>query len=281
MTSTRIKYSGLYGVMPSGYTENVIAQDRPHREGIYQEIFETDMLYASVTDDHLQRRMVQVLAYDKYMISFMATESNNIHLMRYAENITLQNGEKFYHAVMLDISIENISETSFQKVTFEFYDKNPDNYTSQYPVIEYLKSDTLIDRYEFSQLSGVRITDKATGDKLLDLHTTLKPIEQAHQPDESEIKAQNGITVVTNSVVKTFLEFKIYCSQSDMTKAMQLLPLCDGVKYDLMMADGLRVAQVLERPEWDVEQIQGGYDLWKITIKGVYTLVNNYSYGNS
>lgn len=261
-----------------GTIDTLIADSRPKQIGVHSIKILTDGVYRLISDSVYKQQKVQSIMYDKYQLSFIATESYGVELLDNAKSITLSahNGTVIHDCDILDIQTELQSNTDFLLVRIEYFDKNLNNYRfAEPPVTNFLRSDALRERNPITDLNYIAVHYKlreATFATLIDFAQT------AAQPEESTfVQTQTGAKVTTNSIIKNQYELIIYLNSEDIIPFQELLPLADFTNVTCWYFNQGVPYQIQETPIVSVEATQGS-DLWKCSCTFVSSIINNYSY---
>jgi hypothetical protein len=275
---TLIQFSDLAGLMPPGFVDKLyIERQRPVRIGTHDELFLTDRKRATTWDSHPENQKIQAVIYDKYRVQFLRKENYHIEALKFAGTVTIYSyGDKRnYTAKILDVQTEAVPGSSVQKVTVEFYDTNPSNYYNT-NTVNYLRSDKITARINPSQLTKIQVVVTS-----LDQYAYYSPY--APELKESDVEINEGIEYqgerrTIRTVSKSQREVVFYLNESDLATFKKKIILCS--QYNMVRF--LTVAGTTYRnkdfPAYEVEEIGGAIDLYKVTLKINTDINNSYHY---
>lgn len=273
----KIVLSGLYGYYPSGsFTETFyLPNARAVRTGDYFEEFRTDAKYKNVITGHHDNQLIQAIQYDAYKIEWLKTESINTELLKVANTITVTDTAtgKTLNARLTACNTELVSRST-HKVTFEFYDRNTENYPNGYPVHNKLRSDVI--KYEYSQTNLVQVKINIPVSASYSFFSLLEMVELEKEPENLKEFELNGYIKTARVTTKTQKRVILFLKNSDLQLLRENAPLCTESGNMTLFFDGTTY-NVLERPELEVSEI-GGIELNKVVLKATTTVNNTAKY---
>ena len=284
---TLIQYSDIHGIAPDEFIDSIqLDEVRPVRIGVHKESFMTAEKHRISYDfsENYRQRLIQAVVYDKYRLEYLKTESNNAELMEFADSLTIYNHstQKTYHAVIIEFTTDKVPGTTFDKVMIEFYDRNPENYFNQQPVVNVLRHDHLTERKSTAVLNwaGFYNVDTSTWSKY---YTALYSTEMESDPENVKEIELNGYKKRFRSVTKKKHEIVLYLTDADLRTFKQRMYRAGDVTttdngHLCAIGEGGTVRYSYETPEIESEKISGAIDLNKVTFRVIASITNNFKY---
>jgi len=258
-------------------TDLILTDDRAKRIGVHSVEIMTENVYKLITEADYKQQRVQSTIYNKYQVSFVATEDYNVELLKIAQQITIKSMVNIHDAVLLDLTTEIQADTDFLVVRFEYYDRNQNNYIYALPpVTDFLRSDALMDRYELTALNYITLFDDA---HIATFATLIDFKQMAEQPEEQSFtNTQAGSKVTTNSIIKSKFDLVFYLNAADIIPFQEHLPLADFTNIQCWYYNQGTPFEIKETPGISVE-LTNGNDLYKCSCTFVTSIINTYQYG--
>jgi hypothetical protein len=275
---TLIQFSDLLGLMPVGFVDKIyIERQRPVRVGVHEELFITERKMSTTYDTHPENRKVQALIYDKYRVQFLRKESYHVEALKFAEMVTVYSyGEKkTYTAKITDVQTDNIAGSSASKVTLEFYDVNSANYY-QSNVVNFLRSDTITARVNASQLTKIQVVVTS-----LDNYVYYSPFNP--EMKESDLEVNEGIDYegerrTARTVTKSQQEIMFYLNQANVANFKKKIVLCSQYNMVRILTAAGTTYRNKDLCTYEVEEIGGAVDLYKVILRINTDINNSYHY---
>jgi hypothetical protein len=279
-----IKYSDINGLLPRGFVDKFYFAGRPIKIQPKEELFVTDEKLATVYDSLVANRIVQAIVFDKYEFKIIATEDYNVELMKYADQINIYDYAKKlqYIPVVEDVAKSMIPGTNFFEITVTFYDKNPENYFNGLPVVNHLRSDSLLTRGKLpNDLTKIElIPDNHV--TWVDTYTFYSPFYlQKFNPvkENNQDSDLNGRKYNTRLTLKKTKQLLAYLNEGDAETMEFYGNLCNTYTGNMKITEpGGGSPVILETPEISIEQVKNAIDLYKCTIKIINYISNNLTY---
>ena len=279
---TRIRFYGLPSIFPDGYIERIeLNGKRPVKIGVYSEKYVTDKKFKTLFDDRFDNRRIQSVVYDKYRIEIIRTESQTFELLDHAENATVTQTEQgiLHYARVLNVNIEDIPASTFQKVTIEYYDFNFENYFYQEPISNFLKSGSVRDIYG-TDINRLVFTPGLINIAPYSVYTILNG-EQLTPDATFEGDEIDGARVDTRTVLRSAFQAVYFVGSGSLATIKRYLQLSNGTSLTCEMINEGLTYTAIERPEFTIEAVQGANDLYKLTVTLVYDVDNIYIFENA
>lgn len=277
MEQLKITYSGLPGVYPDGFSDTIyIDNTRAVKTRIYEEEFNTAEKYTTTQDTNYRNLQVQNVAYDQYKIEVINKESQSYELLKSANNIVIYDStqQKTYNAIIIDVITEDVFNSSFKKVTIEFYDTNIDNYIGVQPVIDHLKSDVVLRLYDILNLNYIKFTYLVGGVfNYLSFYSIINGELITLDSENDKTEELNGQNIATRFTIKKAIKSIYYVSGSDIQELKEKLILSTGIQSQITIINNSSTYNgYLERPTWTLEPVSNAVDLWKLDITMTYEI---------
>ena len=282
---TLIRFWDAINLMPFNYIDKIyIEHRRPVRSGVNKEMFWTTEKYALTydSDNHLQR-LIQAKVYDRYILEFIKTESSNVEMMEFCQEIEVNDygTKKTLKPVIIDIQVNKVTGSSSEVITIEFYDKNIQNYFNQEPVTSPLRSDKLLTRYDVSQLNRIFYYDSSASTWTY-FYTAIPIIDIETDPENVEQMNLNGQKLTVYNSTRTRKEIIVYLNDEDlqtfknlMAKAGEATGTTNGDRAGI---SGTPNTYTIEMPEFETEKISGAVDVNKVTLRFTTAINENKKY---
>lgn len=276
--SVLIELSDLYNQFPTtGYVESIFLYNtRVHRIGTFEEISILDKKYKPVIETEFYDEWpVQIVYFDKYRLTFLKTESDNSELIKYAKNVTITDNltSREIHAKKIEYSVEY--EQDLQKVTIEFIDVNPDNYPAGLPVINRMRSDVI--KLQYSQTLLVQVHINVPVSAAYNFFTLIPIIEVESDPYDLKETDLNGRIKTAQVITKTQKEVILFLNATDLQLFKENAPICTE-SGNMTIFYNSTTYSIIERPDFEVNEISGAIDLYKVTLKATTTINNTKKY---
>ena len=294
----RITSSILPDIFPvSAYQDKKYSTNRPIRTGYTQEIFKTSEKHQTATDNWEKSRTIQAVLYNKYEFQLSAKEHNSIDLLKFADQVTLEQldtGEVHYVNI-IDISSSKLDNTQNLMFKVVYYDTNPSNYKNyEQPKNSFLERTAILDRYSTAQLIRLTIFGGAISHGSIsaassyNFYTALIP-KMDTTPSSVKSTEVEGLKVQTRVNNQSGYMVKFYCKEDEMNVLKKYLPQCGKVTFTgatasksttygcYLRMNGSNLG-VIEMIEPEVKKVGGFVDLYECTIFAKTENISNPQY---
>jgi len=276
----KITISNINGILPTGQVDIIVHDGYAVPEGLNEELFLTDQKYQLTTDYNVaaKEQRIQALVYDKYKLQFVTKELYHIDLMKYGDVlIEFDNGFSIHKANVIDISRTRISG-DFWSVEVFYYDVNSNNYPGGVaPVVQYLESDFVQKSVAFDQSVLLRVYDSSDTIQPYSAYSALQPKLTTGEV-EGDTFTNQGVTVMTNGVLRQYVDAIFYMKEGLKQKVLSLLPLVGNHKVKAFVSSPTNpIVQLVETPQIEVTDMNAS-DLWQVKVRSAYSIVNHYEY---
>lgn len=278
---TKISFSGLPGLYPAGYTGIIQLDDvRPVKIDTYTERHVTENKWQTKFNSRYENLKVQTSTYDRYQIVTIRKETQTFELLMEAESVTvLQTEEGISHtAQVLSVEAETISNSAFQKVIIEYYDSDITNYLHAEPVLNYLKSDTLLARYGAGSLNRLIFSGNNISITIYTIYGIVTGKLITKEPENVSTTEISGTNKDTRLTDKKAIDTLFYVGGDKVQTLRRYLLLSNNYSLFTSITDNLFLYPGKERPEFTLEEVPNAVDLWRLRISLVYTVTDNYIY---
>lgn len=236
---------------------------RPVFMGYHDEVFKTEGKFKTYIDNWERERTVQVITYNKYKIILEGKEHGGLHILKYADSITidLPDGTK-HEAIILEMTEQGDTLNKLYHIVY--FDVYKPNYNDlQQPVHDFLRSDVLLARYNSSQLLQLKVFG---GFATQYWYSILKPISWQYQDEKNQDKV-NGLNYTTWQARQTAWNMLFYMNEEDANRLMTYIKYSQKISGQYMEAiyDGI-TRRSIELIEPNITRIEQGVDLYKVEM---------------
>jgi hypothetical protein len=291
---TRIAYSNLDGVFPSGYTDVLYTDSDPIYVGLQTNIFKTEPVVLT-TNSWKREHNIQTIGYPVYELRIFNQPNNNLHLIEIANTISLQlkSGESHEAYIIDKPDVDRVQGYEPRVITIRYVDMNRLNFNGKQPVNnllthEKIKADIANVNLTVSQVAVLHAEyvgagaggGKTTFEK--DFYTLIKPLEWRPEVEEPGVGQLMGIDRVPTSIGKIGFKCTIYCTNDNVVQWRRFIEtngqptVNPGVLIQLTFGGNTYTA--IERIKAVITENKKAIDLFKIEFVFIHDsdYVNHY-----
>jgi len=269
---TTITWSEIPGLFPSGYSDKIKIYHRPVKMGVHRpwQII-TENPEASTYDELNVQRQIQSANYDKYYLEFTANEDLNVEMMPLADSILIytEAENKTLHAKIIDLSGTPLQNKPLKKYYLEFFDTNVDNYANGMAILSPLRSDVITSWVGLTDLAKVIMTANSVTYTYYSAFTVKRIAPELENKKEMEI---GGVKKVSRVTIRIARQLILYMTN---VTAAEFANVAAQTSYLSVTEPGYSYSiPDFEMPEVTIEEVAGGIDLNKVTLK-FYDSIND------